>query len=154
MQQPYTAKRSFPFSSQPDDFNRLSLAVFISLAIHLFVIYGLHFKFPDLGKLGHLSAPLEVVLVNSKSRSKPVHADALAQANLDGGGNTDLNKRAKSPLPVMQRDQPEPDVRQEPRRGEYRVRIRDLEQQPAGVAPEPQAPVPRRRDPASVAEWV
>ena len=123
MQQPYTAKRSFPFSSKPDDFNRLSLALFISLAIHLFVIYGLHFKFPDLGKLGHLSAPLEVVLVNSKSRSKPVHADALAQANLDGGGNTDMNKRAKSPLPVMQRDQPDPDVEQ------ATARVRKLEQE-------------------------
>ena len=123
MQQPYTAKRSFPFSSKPDDFNRLALALFISVAIHLFVIYGLQFKFPDLSKLEHLSAPMEVVLVNSKSRTKPVHADALAQANLDGGGNTDLDRRATRPLPVMQRDQPDPDVEQ------ATARVRKLEQQ-------------------------
>ena len=44
--------------------------------------------------------PLEVTLVNAKSQAKPLKADALAQANLDGGGNTDANRRAKSPLPV------------------------------------------------------
>src|SRR6185436_14454095 len=46
------------------------------------------------------SPPLEVVLVNSKSSTKPYKAEILAQANLDGGGNTDANRRAKSPLPV------------------------------------------------------
>ena len=42
--------------------------------------------------------PLEVVLVNSKSTSTPHRANALAQANLDGGGNTnrDLAKNARS----------------------------------------------------------
>lgn len=45
--------------------------------------------------------PLEVVLVNSKSASKPRKADALAQANLDGGGNTDSNRQAKTPVPLM-----------------------------------------------------
>ena len=33
--------------------------------------------------------PLEVALVNAKSKDKPPVADVLAQANLDGGGNTD-----------------------------------------------------------------
>ena len=28
-------------------------------------------------------------------------ADVLAQANLDGGGNTELPRRAKTPLPVV-----------------------------------------------------
>src|SRR6476661_4335432 len=42
-----------------------------------------------------------VVLVNSKSRSRPAKADVHAQANLDGGGNTDENRRAKTPLPVL-----------------------------------------------------
>ncbi len=45
--------------------------------------------------------PLEVVLVNSKSVSKPHKADTLAQTNLDGGGNTDDNRRAKTPFPLL-----------------------------------------------------
>ena len=39
---------------------------------------------------------LEVVLVNSKSSSKPLKADALAQASLDGGGNTEAKTRAST----------------------------------------------------------
>ena len=43
---------------------------------------------------------LDVILVNSKSATRPEEAQALAQANLDGGGNTDEDRRAKTPLPV------------------------------------------------------
>ena len=43
-------------------------------------------------------------LVNAKSKAKPTKADILAQANLDGGGNTDANRHAKTPLPVLPRD--------------------------------------------------
>jgi protein TonB len=45
---------------------------------------------------------MDVVMVNSKSETKPNRADALAQANLDGGGNTDEARRAKTPLPAME----------------------------------------------------
>ena len=41
-----------------------------------------------------------MILVNAKTREQPGTADALAQANLDGGGNTDQDRRAKTPLPV------------------------------------------------------
>ncbi|HYP67688.1 MAG TPA: TonB family protein [Thiobacillaceae bacterium] len=44
--------------------------------------------------------PVEVVLVNAKSKVAPLKPDALAQANLAGGGNTDEDRRARSPLPV------------------------------------------------------
>ena len=44
---------------------------------------------------------MEVVLVNSRSASRPNKPDALAQANLDGGGNTDSDRRAKTPFPVI-----------------------------------------------------
>ena len=50
--------------------------------------------------------PLEVALVNAKTKSKPTQADILAQANLDGGGNTDADRRAKTPLPVLPKEQP------------------------------------------------
>ena len=43
--------------------------------------------------------PLEVVLVNARSNEPPVKAQAIAQANLAGGGNLDRG-RAQSPLPA------------------------------------------------------
>ena len=44
---------------------------------------------------------LEVVLVNSKSSAKPPKADALAQASLDGGGNTEAKASASTNLPKV-----------------------------------------------------
>ena len=48
-----------------------------------------------------LSSGLEIILVNARHDKAPVNADALAQANLSGGGNTELG-RARSPLPNLQ----------------------------------------------------
>ncbi len=84
----------------------LGIALLASLGIHLFLL-GFSFKLPSVREDNFLSPPLEVVLVNSKSARKPLKADALAQANLDGGGNTDLDRRAKSPLPSSAVDQRE-----------------------------------------------
>lgn len=79
---------------------RLNVAIVLSVVIHAVVLFGINFKLPTI-TTEHARVPLEVVLVNSKSVSKPHKADALAQANLDGGGNTDNNRRAKTPAPVM-----------------------------------------------------
>lgn len=83
-----------------DPSSRLSVAMLISVVLHAVVLFGITFKFP-LPKFNNATAPLEVVLVNSKSTSKPNEADALAQANLDGGGNTDEPRRAKTPFPLL-----------------------------------------------------
>ncbi len=69
-----------------------------SLGLHLLVL-SLHFELPKLFKQSIASPPLEVSLVNAKTQSKPSQADFLAQANLDGGGNTDAKRRLSSPLP-------------------------------------------------------
>ena len=79
------------------------MAILLSVIFHALVLFGINFK-PPLAKLDNTATPLEVVLVNSKSASKPRNADALAQANLDGGGNTDSNRRAKTPFPVPMED--------------------------------------------------
>jgi protein TonB len=55
--------------------------------------------------------PLQVVLVNSKSAHRPRKADALAQANLDGGGNTDAKTVATSPFPVLNDAEPQPELK-------------------------------------------
>lgn len=75
------------------------VALGISILMHA-VVLSVHFRFPD-GRRAASPNTLDVVFVNSKTRSKPTKADALAQANLDGGGNTDLNRRAKTPLPAL-----------------------------------------------------
>jgi protein TonB len=82
----------------------ISLSVAFSLCLHAFVMFGIGFVLPDPKKSRNFLQPLEVVLVNSKSRSRPLKADALAQHNLDGGGNTEENKRASSPLPTISDD--------------------------------------------------
>jgi protein TonB len=81
----------------------LAIGSAISVFIHAVVVFGINFKLPDPRNLKAPSTTLDVVLVNSKSASRPVKADALAQANLDGGGNTDEARRAKTPLPVTPR---------------------------------------------------
>ncbi len=102
---------------------RMGIALFISFTFHLVSIYGLNFTVPEPKKFNDAKSPLEVVLVNSKSATKPLHADALAQANLDGGGNTDLDRRAKSPIPILKKDQPSTDI------AEAAKRVEELEQQ-------------------------
>ena len=87
---------------KPNVDRRLAWTFGISLAIHVIVL-SIHFA-PNVVKDFGRSTPLEVALVNAKSKDKPVKADVLAQANLDGGGNTDADRRAKSPLPVLPRD--------------------------------------------------
>ena len=64
----------------------------------------------DPRKLADRGPPLEVALVNAKSTQKPTKADILAQANLDGGGNTDADRRAKTPLPALPKDSPQNDI--------------------------------------------
>lgn len=84
--------------------NRLiGAAVGLSIFVHS-VLLGIRFVAAEI-KRPESSPPLEVVLVNSKSTTKPYKADVLAQANLDGGGNTDQKRQAKSPLPVLPESQ-------------------------------------------------
>jgi protein TonB len=96
---------SLPFlAPEPTASDRLlATAVGGSILLHAFVL-ALKFSPFDLSALDRSGPPLEVALVNAKSKSKPTKAEILAQANLDGGGNTDANRRAKTPLPVLPRD--------------------------------------------------
>jgi protein TonB len=92
-----------------------TLALGLSILLHA-VALSIHFKLPDIIRDRYASQALEVVLVNSKTRAKPAKADVLAQANLDGGGNTDENRRAKTPLPVLKEPQPGADAKRAARR--------------------------------------
>ncbi|HSC81418.1 MAG TPA: TonB family protein [Chitinolyticbacter sp.] len=82
----------------------MASAVLLSMLLHAAPILGIRFVMPD-PKTLFSSQPLEVVLVNQRTESAPTKADVEAQANLDGGGNTDAeNRRVKSPLPVQSQE--------------------------------------------------
>ncbi len=90
------------------------MALSASVVLHAIV---LSIQFRPLDTMKKLApAQLEVVLVNSKTRLRPVRPDVYAQANVDGGGDTDLNRRAKSPLPLLQLTERGADLKQATRR--------------------------------------
>lgn len=92
-----TTKRALRASRAAQQERRLWMAIGISVLIHA-VVLALNFKFPEASQAFREKA-MDIILVNAKSARKPTDAQALAQANLDGGGNTDENRRAKTPLP-------------------------------------------------------
>src|SRR5690349_18971492 len=79
----------------------MQVALVGSIAFHILVIIGLGFKWIPIPKFDAPHNVMDVVLVNARTTSKPEKADALAQANLDGGGNTDQKLRARSPFPAV-----------------------------------------------------
>ncbi|WP_317202461.1 TonB family protein [Janthinobacterium sp.] len=79
----------------------LIIAAALSLLAHG-ALLGVHFVAPPPARAEAVDPGMEVILVNAKHAKKPLKADALAQANLDGGGHADSG-RAKSPLPDMRK---------------------------------------------------
>jgi protein TonB len=87
-----------------DDSDRLYPFLAFSAVFHIFLLYGVAFTLPE-PRLNEGSSTMEVVLVNSKTFSRPAQADAYAQNSLDGGGNTDEARIAKNPLPLVDQNQ-------------------------------------------------
>jgi protein TonB len=110
-------------------------AILASLLLHV-VVLSLKFTLPDPNRLQTPPQALEVILVNSKSTTRPVKADAVAQANLDGGGNVDDNRRAKSPLPVARQNERGEEVQRAQRR------VQELEAQQRQLLAQSRAPAP------------
>ena len=79
----------------------LTIAIAISVTVHA-ALLAVRFVAPDVFQFKPTDPGLEVILVNAKHAKAPIKADALAQANLDGGGNADAG-RARSPLPDLRR---------------------------------------------------
>ena len=86
-----------PSFAAPATDRNLWIGISVSLALHAFLL-SMHFQFPDVSRAFRDKA-LDIILVNSKSAQKPAEAQALAQTNLDGGGNVDEDRRATTPLP-------------------------------------------------------
>jgi periplasmic protein TonB len=75
----------------------LQLSLFFSFGVHI-ALLGVRFVDPEGFNRIFQDTPLEVILVNSRSGEAPVKAQAIAQANLAGGGEAEFG-RATSPLP-------------------------------------------------------
>jgi protein TonB len=99
----------------------LTLALGISLLLHA-ALLAVRFTPPDIFDKARERA-MDVILVNSKSKSRPDKAQAKAQTNLDGGGNTEEDLRAKTPLP------PSPNTREGTDLVEAQRRVAELEAQ-------------------------
>jgi len=82
------------------DTDRLGLTVFGSVLIHMVVILGVTFSVPKIRMPG--LDTLEITLVQTRTDRAPEHPDFLAQANQDGGGNSEQPAIARSPLPAME----------------------------------------------------
>jgi protein TonB len=79
----------------------LSIAIGCSVLFHA-VLLAVRFAAPEAFRMRPADPGLEVILVNAKHDARPIQAQALAQANLDGGGNSDAG-RSKSPIPNLRR---------------------------------------------------
>ena len=146
-------------SQPPRLTSAMQFAILASILVHAAVL-SLRFAFPDASRLRTPPQTLDVILVNSKSATRPVEAQALAQANLDGGGNTDESRRAKTPLPATREVEHGDNVKR------ARQKVKELEakqrqlltqaQAPAAVASEPAKPdpVPDPPKPVSGADLV
>lgn len=97
-----------------------ALAIMASVAVHGMIL-STQFIQVNPRNFEDITQPMDVVLVNAKTRDAPLKADVLAQVNLAGGGNVDEDRQAKSPLPASQREsQAQPDSLQ---------RVKQLEEQ-------------------------
>ncbi len=81
--------------------DRFGVTMFGSFLVHMVVILGVTFTLPKLRDLPGLPA-LEITLVQTASDKRPQDAEFLAQANQDGGGDSDAHEIAKNPLPVRE----------------------------------------------------
>jgi protein TonB len=77
----------------------LLTALAVSVGVHATAL-AVRFVDPESLRIRSTDPPLEIILVNAQTESRPPQAEALAQANLDGGGANDRGRRT-SPLPNM-----------------------------------------------------
>lgn len=105
--------------ASPGETRRLHWALGISIGLHALLL-TLHFQFPETS-LAVREQALDIILVNARSHTAPTQAQALAQNKLDGGGNSDDDRRAATPLPATRKERVGDQLE------EARQRIRELE---------------------------
>ncbi len=81
------------------DLSTLQWALVVSGAAHAVLVLAVRTMDPAAFERAFKDTPLEVILVNARGKEAPEKAQAIAQANLAGGGDADTG-RATSPLPM------------------------------------------------------
>ncbi len=99
----------------------LAIAIGSSLIFHALLL-AIRFVPPESLQMKPFDAGLSVILVNARHERAPLEPDALAQANLDGGGHAEAG-RARSPLPDLARSLDGSQLERQ------RQRVAELEQQ-------------------------
>ena len=100
----------------------LHLALGVSIAVHG-VLLTLRFVDPEAFDWVFEDTPLEVVLVNARAEERPTKAQAIAQANMAGGGEAERG-RATSSLPPALLSNVGEDTEQDQQR-----QLRDMQEQ-------------------------
>lgn len=140
----------------------LLVALGVSVAVHA-VVLAIRFVPPSEIRFKSSDQPLEVVLVNARSPEPPLRPQALAQANLNGGGEHDKG-RVTSFLPRLA-EQVDAEALQASRRTVAALEeaqkklLTQMQANAAAVPPEPPpqakpAPEPAPRAPLDVRETV
>jgi protein TonB len=132
----------------------LAAAFAISLTLHGLLLL-IQFRLPESKPVRDKG--LEVVLVNTRHAKAPDKPDVLAQANVDGGGNTEQNVRPSTPLPPQPTRQDGDALIEakrrtpEPVREQKQVITRDKAPAKGAAAPKKvEQPVPRPEPPPQV----
>ncbi len=81
--------------------DRFGVSMFGSFLVHMVIILGVTFTLPRLRDLPGLPT-LEITLVQTASDKRTLDPEFLAQANQEGGGDSDAAEIAKNPLPVRE----------------------------------------------------
>lgn len=100
-----SGRRALPHLKPP---STLQWALLVSVGVHAAL---LAVRFVDPAGFNRVfdDTPLEVILVNTRSNEKPAKAQAIAQADLAGGGDADKG-RATTPLPPSETTLPGDDI--------------------------------------------
>lgn len=84
--------------------SNMTNAVLVSAILHVVVIFSMTPPSVDPRLFEDPLKPLDVILVNARTETRPLNPEALAQANLDGGGTVEAARQATSPLPASPED--------------------------------------------------
>ena len=100
MQQPRRSRP--PMRPKVSTGDRLSLTIFFTVVLHSLIILGISFSQEDRSKPPEKLPGLEVTLVQSRADKEIEDADFLAQANQEGGGDTEEKVRPSTEVtPVV-----------------------------------------------------
>lgn len=110
--------------------DRLGFTLFIAVAFHAIVVLGVTFAPHERAR--ELVSTLDIVLVQHRSEEAPEDVDYLAQANQEGGGESDEAERPATPLraPFVG---PIPDIAMASPPVEYREEVLSTELEPTPV---------------------